>query len=150
MKNKLTKTAIGLLIHARKTGAAAPFPGANAGGAIRRLAVRLAREGLLEKVGPFEITKAGEAAIENYDNYGRKMSRFYLSAYEAPIAEKRMAVLNGVELQALVRTSGDTVGVAAFKMDGSIELWRKNKLIDASARSIADLYRIVERLGRNW
>lgn len=149
MKTKLTKPAIDLLLRARIKGSVFPIGGKD-GGSRRRLALRLAKEGLLEKGAPFPITKAGLTAIEMIDNFGRKMSRFYVEAYDAPIAERRTDALNGIEMKALLKTSGDTVALLAFNVGGSIDIWRNNKIVDGLARSLTDVYAIAEKRGRNW
>jgi hypothetical protein len=149
MKKRLTKPAIELLLRARINGAVFPIGGKD-GGSRRRLAFRLAKDGLLEKDAPFPITKAGLTAIEMIDNLGRKMSRFYVEPYEAPIEERRRDALNGIEMKAFLKTGGDTVALLAFDVRGPIEMWRNNKLVDASARSLADVYAIAEKRGRNW
>lgn len=146
---KLTKPAISLLLHARINGAVFPFPGSNAGGATRRLAERLAKDKLLDGSPPYAISKDGLKAIETIDNRGRKMSRFYIVPYDAPIIERLTDALNGIELKAFLKTSGDTVGMLAFQVDGSIDIWRNNKIVGVE-RSIAAVYKFAETRGRNW
>jgi hypothetical protein len=146
---KLTKAAITLLVHARKEGAAYPHASSGAGGSRHRLAVRLAKEGLLEKSAPFEITESGRKAIESIDNFGRKMPRFYLVAYQPTALEARDLVLRGTELQAFLKTSGDTVGALSFKINGLIEFWRDGEHV-VDLNSIAEVYHYAERHGRSW
>lgn len=148
-KSNLTAAQRRILIHARAKGQVFPYPSSNAGGAVRRCAKELAARGLLEKDAPYAITKDGRAAIENYDNAGRKMSRFYLVPYDEEIAARRESVLAGIEMKAFLKTGGDTVGMVIFRTS-TLELWRGGRLVEGGLCAIGDVYRVAEKRGRNW
>lgn len=85
---KLTQPQIKILVHARAQGSVYPEPcrGAGwsrAGGAIHRTVERLARDGLVGRQPPFEITDKGREAVEQYDDFGFKKSRMTPEALAA-------------------------------------------------------------------
>ncbi len=149
-KPKLTRPMIEVLLHARRQGAVFPFPRADGGGARHKMCIRMARVGLLTgKTGPFPITDAGLKAIENLTHTGEKMSRFYLVAFDPDAVSRREAVLSGTEMQAFLRTCGDTAAVLAFKANGAIEVWRNQKHV-TTCRSIGEVFAYAEKHGKGW
>lgn len=149
-KLNLTRPMINVLLHARRQGTVYPFPYQDGGGARHKMCDRMVKLGLLSgKSGPYPITAEGLKAIETLTHTGEKMSRFYLVAFDPDAINKREAALNGIELQAFLRTCGDTVAVLMFRIDGMIEVWRHKKQI-TTCTSIRAVFAHAQKYGKGW